>query len=251
MSGTKKIDFIVVGAQKAGTTALAYYLSQHENIDMGKTKEIHFFDNESAFKNEEPDYSAYHSHFNFDDPEKVYGEATPIYIYWEPAAKRIWKYNKDIKLVAILRNPVERAFSHWNMEVGRGAEEETFSLAIRHEAMRCRSSLPDQNRVCSYVDRGFYSEQVRRLRRYFREDQLFIAKYESFKANQEQEMYNIFEFLGVDKDAFTYKPLSIHTIKYHQEAMAEFDRNYLVDIFRYDIKEIEKALNWDCSDWLS
>ena len=101
----KKIDFIIIGTQKGGTSALDHYLRQHPEIGMGKKKEIHFFDDEKIFSKTDINYNKYHDYFDFSIEKKVYGEATPIYIYWDQSCKRIWKYNKDIKLIAILRNP--------------------------------------------------------------------------------------------------------------------------------------------------
>ncbi|MGB7755383.1 MAG: hypothetical protein WBL23_04905, partial [Salinisphaera sp.] len=97
----------------------------------------------------------------------VFGEATPIYMYWHDAPRRMWEYNPNMKLIVVLRNPIDRAFSHWNMEKSRNAESLSFWDAIQNEEPRCKEALPYQHRTYSYVDRGFYLEQLRRLWRYF------------------------------------------------------------------------------------
>jgi len=78
---SRKIDFLVIGAQKSGTSELHYQLKQHPTVGVGQSKELHFFDNEKVFKGDRSaSYSSLHSKFNFDSDEEVYGETTPIYL---------------------------------------------------------------------------------------------------------------------------------------------------------------------------
>ena len=117
---SKRLSFLVCGAQKSGTTALAAYLRQHPGIYLPERKELHFFDDETQAW-PEPDLNELHRHFpGPQKPSKLWGEATPISLYWDPAAERIWRYNQAMRLIVILRNPIERAYSHWAMEHRRG-----------------------------------------------------------------------------------------------------------------------------------
>ena len=245
----RKIDFIIGGTQKGGTTALDYYLRKHPEIGMGKDKELHFFDNEKLFSKSIIRYSKYNKNFNFKEKKKVYGEATPLYLYWEPSCKRIWEYNPNIKLIFILRNPITRAFSHWNMEFDRNYDKETFNYAILNEAQRVKESLPFQSRVYSYADRGFYSEQIRRFKRFFDDDQLMFIKYEDFKSNQEKTLLDIFNFLGVNPQNYQFEPKTIHERKKHAE-ISKDDKQFLIQKFTHDIHQVEDLLDWNCSDWL-
>jgi len=246
----RKIDFIIAGTQKGGTTALDYYLRKHPEVGMGIKKELHFFDNEANFQNSSTNYAEYNGAFNFGLNKKIYGEATPIYMYWEPCCERIKKYNPDIKLIFILRNPITRAFSHWNMAFDLNAEKESFLVAIKNEKERIKSSLPLQNRMISYQDRGYYSKQVKRFKEHFREDQLMFIKYEDFKNNQEVVLNKIFEFIDVDPSKFSFEHETIHKRDKHAEMSSE-EKNYLLDNFKSDIHILEDLLDWDCSDWLS
>lgn len=246
---TKKIDFIICGTQKGGTTALDYYLRKHPEIGMAKDKEVHFFDNESFFSKSEINYSEYEDRFNFEPQKKIFGEATPIYIYWEPSCRRIWEYNPNIKLIFILRNPITRAFSHWNMEFDRNFDTETFSNAIRNEEERVAEAIPFQHRVYSYVDRGLYAEQIRRFKSYFTEEQLMFIKYEEFDLNQEKVLTDIFNFLEVNPNEFVFKRETINQRKKPSE-MSIDDKIYLMEKFKSDIHQVEEMLSWDCSDWL-
>jgi len=244
----RKIDFIIAGTQKGGTTALDYYLRKHPDIGMGSNKELHFFDNESNFTESTTNYSKYDNCFNFEDNKTIYGEVTPIYMYWKPSCKRIWEYNPNIKLIFILRNPITRAFSNWNMEYDRGGDKESFSYAIKNETLRIKEALPLQHRVYSYIDRGHYSKQIKRFREYFNEKQLMFIKYEEFKNNQESVLNEIFRFLEVDPTNYSFEYQTIHKRKKHTE-MSKEEINYLLNTFKNEIPKVEKMLNWDCSDW--
>lgn len=247
-SKNRKIDFIVGGTQKGGTTALDHYLRKHPQIGMAKKKEVHFFDNEDAFSRANINYSKYHMFFDLPRNKKIYGEITPIYLYWKPSCKRIYEYNPNIKLIFILRNPISRAFSNWNMEFDRNSDNETFSSAIKIESDRVKKSLPHQHRVHSYIDRGLYSEQIKRYKSYFPDNQLMFIKYEDYTANQEKTLSDIFDFLGVDTNEFAFEYKTVHKRKKHSE-ISEEDKKYLIGIFKNDIHQVEKELNWDCSDW--
>src|SRR3954453_6054977 len=117
----ERLEFILAGAQKSGTTALHYFLSRHPDICMGDQQEIHFFDNDAMFV-AEPDYAELHKHYPTMASSTIAGDCTPSYLYHEPAMQRIWNYNPKIKLLILLRNPVERAFAQRTMKGYRGLE---------------------------------------------------------------------------------------------------------------------------------
>lgn len=250
MKGNKKVGFLVIGTQKGGTSALDDHLREHPEIGMAVEKELHFFDDEEFFAEEEIDYSKYEERFECSNEIKVYGESTPIYMYWEACCKRIWDYNKDMKLIAILRDPVDRAFSHWNMEAGRQEEDEPFLYCIKNEAKRLKEALPLQHRVYSYADRGLYAKQIKRYKRYFKDEQMLFIKYEDFKADTKRTLNSVFTFLGVDPEKVRYQPRIVNPGNYKQ-TMTQEEKAYLLAFFRNDIKELEQLLNWDRSNWLT
>src|SRR5438270_7515149 len=135
-----KVDFVIGGTQKGGTSALASFLRQHPQICMPEKKELHFFDDEENFRRR-PSYRAYHAHFQPRQDQRRCGEATPIYMYWDPAPVRIWEYNPEMKWIVILRDPAERAFSAWRMEKARERESLAFDEAIDRETERSRKAL--------------------------------------------------------------------------------------------------------------
>lgn len=241
------VNFLICGTQKGGTTALDGYLREHPQICMANSKEVHFFDNEDLFRRGDPDYSIYHSNFSPASSHKIIGEATPIYMYWQDSPGRIWRYNSNMRLIVLLRNPIERAYSHWNMERYRNAESLSFWDAIKNERKRCREALPYQHRVFSYVDRGFYLHQLIRIWHYFGEDNVLVLKSENIKNRPQEALAKIYEFLGVDKLIVT--PRVEHSIPY-LSGMTDKEIGYLQSAFEFEIRGLERVLGWDCSDWL-
>jgi len=241
-----KVSFIVVGVQKGGTTALDSFFRQHPHICMPRKKELHFFDNEEYFQ--KPDYSIYHYYFSPKNDGQILGEATPSYMFWHSAPRRIWEYNRDAKLIAILRNPIERAFSHWNMQYQRGKDTRSFWEAITHETETCRMSLPFQNRPFSYVSRGFYTEQLRRLWLFFPQEQVLVLKNNELRQHPQQTLNRISNFLDIDPFPKIENKL-VHTMQ-RNITMSEKERQLLHYTFEYEIKQLGRILDWDCSDWL-
>jgi hypothetical protein len=206
-------------------------------------KELHFFDRAE----ENHDYKKYHANFKPTPQHRVIGEASPIYMYWETAPYRIWKYNPKMKWILALRNPVERAFSAWNMETKRGKEKLSFAEAIEQEAARCREALPLQHRVYSYVDRGFYSHQVRRLFNIFGRDNVLVLLSEELRHEHKKTLRRVFEFLGV-LSSFVPPEASVFEQEYSDKIDNQL-RARLIDIFQFDIKELEKLIGRNLSAW--
>jgi hypothetical protein len=241
-----RVDFVIGGTQKGGTSAMDSFLRKHPEICMPTTrKELHFFDREE----ENRDYKKYHANFKPTKKHRAIGEASPIYMYWETAPYRIWKYNPKMKWIVALRNPVERAFSAWNMEIKRGKEKLSFAEAIEKEPKRCREALPLQHRVYSYVDRGFYAHQVRRLFNIFGRENVLVLLSEELRNEHKKTLHRVFEFLGVDS-SFVPPEASV----FEQEYTDKIDnrmRSRLIDVFYFDIKELEKPIGRDLSEWTS
>jgi hypothetical protein len=243
-----KVDCVIAGAQKSGTTTLQKFLSQHPSVHMASIKGTHFFDTEHHFSNAAVDYSAYHSFFSPQPHHRLIGEATPIYSFWEPAARRIWEYNPDMKVIVVLRNPIDRAYSHWNMERSRKREQLIFEEALMLEGERAHAALPLQDRHFSYVARGFYTEQLRRLARYFPSAQRLVLRMEDVLNPGTETADRIWNFLGLQSPG----PLPLpHANQRHYTApMAAATRRALVETFENEIRALERMLGWDLNSWL-
>jgi hypothetical protein len=241
-----RLDFVLAGAQKSGTTALHYFLSRHPNITMGDQQEIHFFDNDALFVSE-VDYEELHKHYPLLGPSTIAGDCTPSYIYHKPAVERIWKYNPESKLLILLRNPVDRAFAHWNMQRFRGREPLDFFDAVREEKTRIAGAPPAEARRFAYVDRGFYGQQLERLLKLFPRDQVKAVKFEAFKEKQRETLISIFSFLGLEP-LRSVRSKDRNIVPY-ERAMNWEEKVFLYNLFREDIAKLEQLLSWDCSDW--
>ena len=192
----ERLDFILAGAQKSGTTALHYFLSKHPNITMGDQQEMHFFDDDEKFVGT-VDYDLLHRHFPRVARSTIAGECTPSYLYWKPAAERIWQYNSKIKLLVLLRNPIDRAFAHWNMQRFKGREPLDFLEAVKEEKIRIAGAPPIEARRFAYVDRGLYAQQLERFFQFFPREQVKVVKFENFQPQQRETLDSIFSFLGL------------------------------------------------------
>jgi hypothetical protein len=243
----EKLSFIIAGTQKSGTTALNYYLRRHRQIALPIKKELHFFDRDELFAGAQVSYESLHRMFGPMSPGTIAGENTPIYLYWRPALERIRDYNAAIKLIVILRNPIERAFSQWNMQRQRGSEPLEFLDAVQAEPSRIAQAAPQQLRKFSYVDRGRYGEQLERAFHLFPRQQLLLIKYEEFRARQKETVEKVFQFLNVPQ-LRRFKLIEAHNIAYERQMRGE-ERAAVFDILHNDIARVETLLGWNCSDW--
>ncbi len=237
----KKVDFIITGVQKAGTSALREYLLRHPQINMSYSKEAHFFSRPN-FSHSRISHWWYEKDFDQSDHDKTFGEVTPMISYFIPSISRIASYHPDMKLITILRNPIERAYSHWNMEVDRGNERATFSEAIRRTKV-------EQDMYKSYVDRGYYMPQILRQLKHFPSDQLLFIKYEDYRDDQETTIREILRFLALSQGQYQHRKIISHQRPYPCQLLPQ-DREYLKQLYKTDIHQVEKQLGWDCSDWL-
>lgn len=242
------VDFLIAGVQKGGTTALDAYLRAHPALCFPARKELHFFDDEERFAARRVDYADYHANFARARAHRLAGESTPIYLYWDAAPRRIWTYNPRMKLIAVLRNPIARAYSHWNMERERGADPLPFGEALRAEAGRALAARPHQDKVFSYMDRGFYSHQLRRLWRFFPREQTLVLRHEELRDRPAEIVRRVTDFLGVDPlPGVAFR--DIHSRPY-VAPMARADWDCLRGVFEGEIIGLQQLLGWDLSRWL-
>ena len=247
--GAARVAFAIAGTQKGGTSALASYLYEHAELGLPTVKEAHFFDTEENFSGGPVDYTSYHAQFSPAVRGRILGDATPIYMYWQPAAPRMLQYNPAMKLIMLLRNPVTRAYSHWNMERARGRDPLPFDEAIRSEEERCRAALPLQHRQFSYVDRGRYSRQLERLWTMFPQRQTLVMKSEELLNSPQAALSRVTDFLGVARFR-PVEPRRVHSRSY-PAPMSAAARDYLRDALAGEIENLERLFGWDCADWLA
>jgi len=187
-------DFLIIGAGKAGTTSLYDYLCQHSKINPALFKEIHYFD---THYNKGENW--YKLHFPF---QSITGEASPYYIYHPSVAQRVKKLIPTIKLIIILRNPIDRAYSQYTHEVRNKNESLSFEDAIIAESSRLKDkSFTEVDRmIFSYLDRGKYASQIKTWLKYFPKKQIKIIPFGNIIKTDE-----IFDFLGLKPELINTK----------------------------------------------
>ncbi|MGE6698289.1 sulfotransferase family protein [Hyphomonas sp. NPDC076900] len=246
---TRRIDFMIAGVQKGGTTSLDAFLRQHPHISMARKKEPHFFDKPPPTGLRPLDHALYHMCFDWRAAGQGarLGEATPALTWWEGAMTRVWRYNSKIRIIMILRDPVERAWSHYRMDVRLGRETACFSEAIRAERERARRALPLQDRERSYVSRGYYANQIRQLRRLFPENQLLFLRSEMLSQDPQAILSRVCDFLDVAP--FTFAAEKRHNSAPEAASLADIDRDYLCALYQHDAEETRHLLGWDKDGW--
>ncbi|QRG04804.1 sulfotransferase [Xanthobacter dioxanivorans] len=243
---TPFVNFVVVGVQKAGTSALFHFLAQHPQVAMPTVKELHFFDDDRRCW-DAPDYRDYHGRF----PRRrgcVVGEATPSYIWWPGALARLADYNPRLKVIALFRDPVDRAHAHWRMSRARGLDALDFSTAIRAEGRRLDGLAPQapERRHLSYVARGFYGQQVDRLYDVFPRRQVLMLRKEDLANDHAATLARVFAFLGLP-------PAKIEPCRIFEgaasEAPAPQDVAYLAATYAADLARFALLTGLPVSAW--
>lgn len=253
-------DFLVIGANKCGTTTLYNYLVEHPSIESASKKEIHFFDNPSNFSK---GLSWYRAQFPIKNliPSKPKqnstGEASPAYLFHPMVPQRVAKYLPDAKIIVMLRNPVDRAYSHYQMTRRNGNEVLTFADAISKESdrvdwilkkMQQEDSFYDIAYVrYSYLSRGIYVDQLQRWTELFDQKQILVLKSEDFFSNPQAVLERTINFLGLPQWQLERNKVS-HVGGYREKMNPEIKRQ-LYDLFTPHNQRLYEFLgtsfNWE------
>jgi hypothetical protein len=193
----KSPNFFCLGVQKGGTTTLHDILKKHPQIHLSKSKEAIFFSSEKRYmKGKEWWLNHFFSTYN---NEPIIGAFTPDYLYFEKVPSRMAEVlGKDLKLIIILRHPVNRAYSHYIMSKRKGFETLSFLEAVETESERVALGEFEQDNF-SYFGRSYYVEQIERYFQFFStENILFLCFEKDIVKNIDQTVLKIQEFLGVE-----------------------------------------------------
>jgi hypothetical protein len=206
--------FVIIGAQKAGTTSLIRYLRDHPDVLLEPgVGEVHFFDNhwerdELFYRSHFPRTSRLERHAQQTNRTTLTGEKTPYYLFHPLVPERAAKTIPDAKLIALLRNPAERAASHHKMNVNAGNETLPFADAIDAEDERVKPALQaivegrapaggGPANLYSYVARGRYAEQLDRWSQYYPREHLLVLRSEDLLTDPEQTYASVLQFLDL------------------------------------------------------
>ena len=183
-------DVLVVGAQKSGTTTVHAWLRDYPQVFTATPKELHYFD---LHQDRGPDW--YRGRFAGVGPTQLAAEATPSYMYFEDAVRRIAQDLPDARLVVVLRDPVSRAYSHYQHNRSRGHEKLGFAAALESEPQRLATGNTMDRISYSYLDRGRYLGQVERLLSLFPRRQVHLELFECVRDEPQQSFERLTDFL--------------------------------------------------------
>lgn len=285
-------NFFIVGAPKAGTTSLYYYLKRHPEVFMSSIKEPNYFSYDETIKQ-----NLYHKEKGVGTLEeylelfasangrhKAVGEASVSYLFYPSVAAKIKEMVPDAKIIMSLRNPVDRAFSHYYMEHKLGYVNVPLEDIVNKKSKHKYAHLWYQQ----YVELGLYYEQVKRYLDIFGKDNVRIFIYDELSENMEGMILNVFDYLGIDRSYIpelegkyntysTPRNTFFHAI-YAQKNLRSLARKIIPDdkveliknlfltrrkkpdkhdetvdlmheIYKPDIIQLEKLLNKDLSRW--
>ncbi|WP_017663476.1 tetratricopeptide repeat-containing sulfotransferase family protein [Baaleninema simplex] len=187
-------DFIVLGAQKAGTSSLYYYMTKHPQILPTIKKEVEFW---SWKFNRGLDWYLAHFPPTPDDGSILTGEACPGYLDFREAAERLREVFPDMKAIVLLRNPVDRAISHYHHWVRRNQESRDLPTAIERKIADLEQKGHPWNQHGNYVARGIYVEFLRHWQRILSRERLLVLESEAFYTDPSSTLERVDAFLGL------------------------------------------------------
>ena len=262
-------NVVLLGAQRAGTTSFYEHLNSHPGVVLSKTKEIHFFDNYT-----EQGLDWYRSHFPMRRWVKrrsdrlgydiAIGEGSPYYLFHPAVPERLHRSLPRARLIVLLRDPIERALSHFRHEVKNGSEmisdfqsawdlEEERLQGAEERLLTGASVFEASHNRFSYTSRGDYAPQLERWLEKFDSSQLHVIRSEDLFERPEEIMGELFNFLGLPTVEMSAFPTlnSTHTRQQKSEDLAV--RKRLAEHFRPKVERLESLLgrsmgwmrNWD------
>lgn len=269
--GGGRPDFIIVGAQKSGTSSLFNYLNKMPGMNGSTIKELHYFDREDNFQK---GAAWYESHFvRFPGKKGLFFEASPSYLYSEHVAERIAAYNPNVKIIVLLREPVSRAFSAWNMY--RHLSEEGLLPRSTRKDHRGRPESPIYTTFfkngcpsfSDYIDfeldliqkgggeepavlrRGLYKPQLERYARLFGRENMLVIGFNELKVDSEAVVRKCHEFLGVPYAPSKHAAArEIQNQKPYRSKISDRDLRILNDFYAQPNAELRDWLGYDI-DW--
>jgi len=255
-------DFIIFGVSRSGTTSLYQYLAQHPNIEPCVVKEPRFFD---MYYDRGIDW--YRMNFpskwqkfiftKFKHKKFITGEASGAYLQNPHAPKRIHDLNPNIKLILLLRNPVDRAFSHYKRKMKNGSEKLSFEEVIDQEQSRIEGEQEKMEKNekyystiyhgLSYITTGLYAIRLKRWLEYFSLKQILVLENGEFSRDPEKVYNQAIEFLGLPKwklpkyEKFSKQRLSVDMNPKTRKKLLEYCKPFNEELYSL----IGKGFDWD------
>lgn len=234
------VDFFVIGAQKCGTQSAVHHIQNHKDIQIS-TSEIHFFDNKNVYN----DFNKYNNFFGV-KVKKLLGEVTPSYSYLRYSIDKIHQYNPKAKLILLIREPISRAFSQWNMYKQLNMINDDFIPSL--EKIKNIKLNEIDSRGYHAIQRGYYYEQIKYILTIFNKEQLHISVSEKIKKDPINEYNKIFDFLGVGRFETIKFNDNIHKRNYNRK-ITQNEIEYLKPIYENHNKKLYDFLGYQIEEW--
>jgi hypothetical protein len=205
--------FVIAGERKCATTALHHWMSVHPDVYMHPDWDLNYFiedellhtlewregEAEASHWDKTHSTKQYSELFRKANPQSAIGEKSADLFYWRPAHARMGQYLSEAKIIIVLRHPVERAWSHYWNEIGKGKGRESLSFedALASEPDRCQSSAYARLHL-SYLRRGFYDESLESLLQHIEPSRVLVLTTERMKSQPKQVLQDVYSFIEVD-----------------------------------------------------
>lgn len=250
-------DFLIIGAQKAGTTSLYSHLSKHRCVGAAFEKEVRYFNDHYAkgvdwYKAHFPTTYARDRTLRREATRLITGEGEPSYLPHPLAAQRVMDLIPEVRLIVMLRDPVKRAYSHYQHRFTRNRERRTFEEVCATDKATLKDgwdNLPTGDLIrlghahYSYLPRGFYYEQLKIWMSVFPKKNFLIIKAEDFFADTQSIYDDVLAFL--DLPGHRLKERKSHNVGKYTEPMADAMRQELVEYFRPHNEKLYEFLGRD------
>lgn len=248
-------DFIIIGSQRCGTSSLYSTLGAHPDIGLsngGELDEVHYLVNQKRYKRGVEWYKR-----RFESRAPVVGEKSPMYLQHYLAPRRCKRINPNVKLIALLRNPIDRAYSNYHKALAKGFVDCTFEEALERELDTLPGERADgrfwqskfwgsNHHLLGFLERGQYARHLIRWFEFFPRNQVMVIKSEWFFAERQYVLEQVCDFIGIKPIDFPAKHLQ--NLKY--EPMRETTRERLRTFFTPDNEALEYLLGWCVGDWI-
>jgi hypothetical protein len=236
-------DFVVIGAMRCGTSKFYDLLTQHPNVERAATKEVHYFDRSKRFaKGIEWYRQCFPLQKRNDGRRSITGEATPNYLPNPLAPERMAQVLPEVRLIALLRNPIDRAYSHYHLLIRRGEKNRRFEEIIEEELALLLNEGNGSSEYHSLLARGIYVDQLLRWSKYFDDEQILVLKSEDFYKHTPGTMKLVQNFLDLP-----YRELDLeqYKTKYSYEPMDSATRQQLEAYFEPHNQRLYEHLGVD------
>lgn len=268
--GRIRPSFLIIGAQKSGTTSLYSYLEQHPRLFSAKKKELHYFDSPNPTPSKEYLENFPKSYFT----RFISFESTPRYLYFPGVAKKLKLFDATLKFVVILRNPVDRAFSAWNMyrqwldnpnirsrfeKLERSSPLEKINSLLYAEkfpsfaewvAIEMDENFNQHIIEPSIIRRGYYADQIREYYKFFEPSKFLFLDFEEFSTEPLSVLNKVCDFIGINTFEEEDIDLSIKNKRSYISDIDDVLYNKLLDHFKMKNQGLEELTSVDYS-WMN